>query len=141
MKNEQPDGATLERIRLNTKLLKEQAAALLQKEVGCDKNGVQWLDGFIRRQRERGDANDALIDTLGCFYGECIRQTYGGSWLYVMGQLAIYFSEGSAAFPFSHIIKHLEDDEDNAALASKFAMIGSLIEAGQIKVDQKGTFH
>lgn len=143
MSDDQPvDGATREHIDANAKLLLQQATALLGKELSFDQTGVEWLDGFIRRQRERGDANDALIDVLGCFYGECIRHSYGGVWRYVHGQLAVRFSEGSAAFPFTHIIKHIEDQDDELeTLSGKFAMIGALIKSGQIKVTAPGVYH
>jgi hypothetical protein len=140
--DEPANGATRQQIKANAKLLGDQAQELLGKQLAFDQAAVEWLDGFIRRQRKQGDANDTLIDVLGCFYGECIRQTYGGKWHYVHGQLAIQFSEGSAAFPFVHITKHIEDNDDELeTLASKFAMIGSLIKSGQINVVKPGVYH
>jgi hypothetical protein len=140
--NERVNGTTRQQIKANAKLVGDQAMALLGKRLTFDKTAVEWLDGFIRRQRKAGDANDTLIDVLGCFYGECIRQTYGGAWFYINGQLAIQFSQGSAAFPFVHITKHIEDHDDELeTLAGKFAVIGSLIQSGQITVVQPGVYH
>jgi hypothetical protein len=136
MSDEAVDGATLEKIQHNIDLVRDQARSLLEKDIQFDHAAVAWLDGFIARMREKYDNYEGLSSTLGCFYGQCIKSTYGGNWRFFENALAIKFSSGSAAFPIAHVTKHFESEDNSDSILSKFEVLGTLIENGSIKVDK-----
>jgi hypothetical protein len=103
------DAAIMEKIRANAERVVSIANMELGKNVGYDKAGVEWLDGFIQRQHEQGDQSirNSLVQTLGAYLGECIVHSFGGKWAHVNGKVAISFNKDNAVFPFEKVQKHL----------------------------------
>src|SRR5207253_3030206 len=78
-------GPLIDRIRANADLVVRQ----LGPDSGIPNFGfniasIEWLDGFIERQRSRPDVDDRFVDRLvniiGSFLGECMVRHYGARW-------------------------------------------------------------
>jgi hypothetical protein len=106
----------LEAIRYNVDLIAGIAREHLGREPDFGEATVRWLDGFIQRQHERGDA-EKLVQTLGSFFGECIVRTYGGTWAKVDGRWAVRFDEKNSVFPFTKVQKHLANGSEDSVLS------------------------
>lgn len=87
--------------------------------LGFNEASVEWIDGFIERQREReGKETGGLVNTLGSFLGECFCREYGGTWHEsTNGQLSIKFSEGNEAFPFNKVAKQFANGAEDSILS------------------------
>ena len=106
------------RIRENAELVISLARKHLGRDVGFDRNGVQWLDGYIQRLHNAGTpASDNLVSTLGAYLGECIRACYGGHWAEVNGMWCVKFDDANAAFPFAKVFKQLENGAEDSVLS------------------------
>ena len=128
------DNELFENIRHNGDLVLSEARKLTgDAGIGFNHAGVEWLDGFIRRQREGGDPKnvEALVSTLGSFLGECIIRTHGGQWARMDGMVGVKFDDKSAAFPFAKASKHLNNGDEDSVL-SFFKMIPK-IRKGEFK--------
>src|SRR5262245_3425447 len=108
----------LDRIRANAALTMRVARDELDIELDFDEAGVEWLDGYVQRQHERGDPalRGKLTSTLGSFLGECIVHCFGGGWREVDGTWGIYFDDLNAAFPFAKVSKHLANGRSDSVL-------------------------
>lgn len=107
-----------ENIRLNAELVRKTFAENNDVRLEFDAPSVEWLDGYIERNRANwsGAAAEQLSGVLGSFLGECIRAEYGGEWRETENGLAVAFSDGNAAFPFNKIRKQIENGgEDSIA--------------------------
>jgi protein-S-isoprenylcysteine O-methyltransferase Ste14 len=113
------DRAVVDRIRSNAELVVRVAREELRQEIGYDEAGVRWLDGYVQRQHEQGDAarRPGLVDTLGAFLGECIVRTHGGAWARADGAWCVRFDEANAAFPFAKVAKQLESGAGDSVLS------------------------
>ena len=102
-----------ESIKKNAGLVIKQFAPLSGIEFGLNRDSVEWVEGFIERQRAREDfdlnKSARLIDVLGSF-GECIIANTGGEWLasetYGLG---VTFPDGSVCYPFNKMGKMFRD--------------------------------
>ena len=107
-------------IQANAELVLKMATERLMVEVGYDETGVRWLDGYIDRNKNSvsEEQKAGLVNTLGSFFGECIRQTYGGTWSSDDESRFwfIQFSEGNAVFPFNKVEKHLNNGDGDSVL-------------------------
>lgn len=121
----------VDRIRANAELVVSVAAKQLGEAVGYDEAGVRWLDGYIQRQHEQGDpANrDGLVSTLGSFLGECIVQSFGGTWTEINGAWCVQFDDCNAAYPFAKVDKQLEHGAEDSVL-SFFTLIPVMFRRG-----------
>jgi hypothetical protein len=128
------------KIQANAELVRTVAKEQLGVDVGYDEAGVRWLDGYIARQHESAsnELKNQLVNTLGSFLGECIRQTYGGQWASdpQSGTWCIQFSPGNNAYPFNKVRKQLHEGADDSvlpfftAIAALFPAAGSAQTAG-----------
>jgi len=111
--------SVVDKIRANAELVAGVAADELKTDVGYDEAGVRWLDAFIQRHHEKKDPelNRSLVSTLGSYLGECIIQTFGGSWAQVDGSWAVRFDERNAAFPFAKVAKQLDNGAEDSVLS------------------------
>lgn len=102
----------IERIKANAELVIQNFP---EQNLGYNEESVAWLEGFIERQRERMDTGQAqgLIQTLGCFLGECIRHNFGGEWQEDENGLALIFSNGNACFPLNKTGKQFANGIEN----------------------------
>jgi hypothetical protein len=108
-------------IHANAELVRDIAHKLTGAPVAYDVAGVRWLDAFIDGQRTASDeVKGRLPQTLGSFLGECLRQTYGGQWLFdaESGNWMVRLNQRLSVYPFNKVRKQLagEDGESVAAL-------------------------
>jgi len=108
-----------EKLRLNAEMIVENLSQHAGFEFGFNEQSVEWLDGFIERQRTREGFNPGgMINTIGSFLGECMCKELGGEWkMQSNGQLAVEFSDGNAAFPFNKVQKHFDNGEVGSILS------------------------
>lgn len=108
-----------EKLRLNAEIVFEHLSQHAGFELGFNEESVEWIDGFIERQRVReGFEPGGMINTIGSFLGECMCRELGGKWKYQSnGQLAVEFSDGNAAFPFNKAAKHFVNGEEDSILS------------------------
>ncbi|AJG22990.1 hypothetical protein RR42_s1402 [Cupriavidus basilensis] len=89
-------------------------------DVGYDKGGVEWLDGFVNGQHEKAsdELKEQLVQTLGSFFGECLRHAYGGEWKQEEDGASWYisFPKGGATFPFNKVRKNLMNGPGDSVL-------------------------
>lgn len=84
-------------------------------EFGFNRESVEWLTGFIERQRAQPDFGaenvDGLVVPLGSFLGECIIAAYGGRWQYSeeFGQWCVGFDANNEVYPFAKVRKQFEN--------------------------------
>ena len=107
------------KLRLNAGMVIENLSRHAGFELGYNEQSVEWIDGFIERQRAReGFEPGGLINTLGSFLGECMCRELGGEWKFQPNeQLAVQFSDGNAAFPFNKAEKHFANGEEDSILS------------------------
>lgn len=108
-----------ENIRKNAELVIKVFGENNGIELGFDTDSVEWLDGFIERQREDADADkmNGLTNVLGSFLGECIRHNFGGEWEQTENGLAIRFDNNNAAFPFNKTAKQFQNGAEDSVLS------------------------
>src|SRR5687768_11229557 len=100
----------IEAIRKNADLVIKQFAPLSGIDFGLNRESVEWVEGFIERQRAREDFDlnnsERLIDVLGSFLGECIIANAGGEWrVSETHGLGVTFPDGNVSYPFSKMDK------------------------------------
>ena len=108
----------IEHIEMNAELVLSVARDQLGVDVGFDRAGVEWLDGYVTRQHEDGDPDKVggLVSTLGSFFGQCMVKTYGGGWSEGEEGWCVRFDEKNAVFPFAKIDKHLRNGPEDSVL-------------------------
>lgn len=109
----------VEKIRANAGLVVSIAWDNLDVDLDFDEEGVEWLDGYIERQRSGlpPEKRSRLVGTLGSYLGECIIHSFGGEWVEVDGRWGIRFDERHAAFPFAKVEKHLQSGPEDSVLS------------------------
>ncbi len=111
-----------EMIRVNAELVVSRLGPASGVEgFGYNAESVEWLDGFIERQRVRPEFADAeavegIAQTLGSFLGECVVRCYGGEWRELEGSWAVDFGGGNAAFPFNKVRKQFHHGAGDGVL-------------------------
>lgn len=104
-------------IREQAELFREMARTGLSAVLAYDREGVQWLDGYIFRNRQALKENSKFQECAGCFFGECLRETYGGEWVshadYGWG---VKYECGVYSFPFNKILKHIANEDGDSIL-------------------------
>lgn len=96
-------------IRSNAALTLQVARDELGEDIGYDRPGVVWLDGFIER-RHAADPDAAagrLVDTLGSYFGTCLAESFAGTWVSSEYGWAVQFEGSVAAHPFAKVAKQL----------------------------------
>jgi hypothetical protein len=91
-------------------------ASELGVKLDLDEESIEWIDGYINRNRESldNDTKEKLIDIFGSFLGEAIIKNFGGTWAIHDGSLGIHLNDESFAFPFSKVSKQMyEGPEDS----------------------------
>jgi hypothetical protein len=128
--NEQEE---LEKIRRNAELVVQQMSPVSGLAFDYDAESVEWLDGFINRQRAREEIDketvESLISILGSYLGECLRRNFGGEWKASEYGWGIFFSERHATFPFSKTRKQFENGEEDS-IYSFFELIPTMFGTG-----------
>jgi hypothetical protein len=83
-------------------------------ELDYDGPSVEWVDGFIERQRAhfQGEEAGGLITSLGAFVGECIARNFGGRWRETEHGWGVTFGEGDTAYPFTKVRKQFANGRE-----------------------------
>ena len=126
-----------EKIRANA----EMTIAMLGPVSGVDGFGynaasVEWLDGFIERQRIRPEFDDSersqLVSNIGSYLGECVIACFGGAWQLRDGMWCVAFNSANAAFPFNKVMKQFKNGREGGdSIYSWFTMIpGVFLQQG-----------
>lgn len=126
-----------DKIRLNAELVVAEMKKISGIEFGYNPESVDWLDGFVERQRLRPDISQnlvgGLVSTLGSYLGESLIRCYGGRWHDDDGQWCVCFNEGNCVFPFNKIRKQFENGSGDS-IGSFFRSI-PLIFASHIEIE------
>ena len=100
-------------------------------ELGYDGPSVEWVDGFIERQRGRfpGAEADGLVNVIGAFVGECVIANYGGRWRESEYGWGVYFDDGNAAYPFAKVRKQFDNGREGGdSVHSFYETIGVIFD-------------
>lgn len=120
---------TPEQLRSNALTTVEVMHDRLNVDLTFDQAGVDWVDGYINRLRDRVPADQkwSLGGMLACFVGECIIQTYGGVWTENDGWWGIQITQKLWACPFTKVDKQFQTDAEGESVASFFSSIPALL--------------
>lgn len=103
----------LDKLRANAELVIKQSRQMTDMDFGYNAESVEWLDGFIERQRVRPDMTPELADklsqVLGSFVGECIIACYGGEWRDDDYGWGVFFDDKNASYPITKVRKQFEN--------------------------------
>lgn len=97
-----------EAIAGNVRLVVEAFTGLTGESLPPGRVGVAFLDGFIERQRERGDEAQRaqLADMAGCYLGAALIVEAGGCWMQDPDHgLAVELAPSLVAYPFAKAAK------------------------------------
>ncbi len=103
----------LENIFNLTDLVIQTLGPLSGIRFGLNIESVEWVDGFIERQRRLADFDqnkiEGLVNTLGSFLGEALRTSAGGKWSWIESQqtIGLLLPGGGVVFPFNKVRKQL----------------------------------
>ncbi len=107
------DPGQLEAIRENARMVVQELGPASGMDLGYDSPSIEWLDGFVERQRARMEAT-TLIDVLGSFLGEAIVAEAGGAWGRTAdGAVGVVLPTGSWCFPFTKVAKQWDQGREN----------------------------
>lgn len=113
-------------IKYNAELVIREMSQLSGFNFGYDAQSVEWLDGYIERQRARGDiiqeTVDGLVNVFGSYLGESVINCYGGRWENEEGQWRVSFEEGNAVYPFAKVRKRFANGAEDS-IKSFFELI------------------
>lgn len=79
-----------------------------------DLAGVRWLEAYIAHARPQlpPDYINEFVEIAGCFYGECLIETFGGSWARANDRsLAVVMQPHGYTFPFAAVARQVHGEE------------------------------
>src|SRR5262245_6153776 len=127
-------------IEANVRLAIDELGPLSDVEFGLNPESVEWVEGFIVRQRGRPGFDpekvSGLVGVLGSFLGECIVVATGGSWHWTQEHRAwcVRFPNEAMAFPFTKVHKLFREGlEGGESIASFYRVAVSHIATGKIR--------
>jgi hypothetical protein len=101
---------------------------------GCDRASIAHLDGFLTRQREVVKRDERTIQRftsmIGSFIGECLLQTYQGSWNISPNYIQLTINAGGMIHilrPFHKVSERIEQDLDGELVNYLFVTIPSAV--------------
>lgn len=105
-------------------------------DFGLDRRSVEWLDGFIERQRVRPESTPEFIErlagVLGSYLGECVARATGGSWVNTPEYgWTVALPNGSSVFPFAKVAKRFENGPEDSVI-SFYDIIVDLVATGRL---------
>jgi hypothetical protein len=116
-----------EMIRANAELITQHLSGHAGFSLGFDEPSVEWLDGFIERQRTREDfdldLNAGLSSMIGCFLGEALSARLGGKWQQTEHGLGVIFTDGKAAFPIGSVERQFANGSEGSILSFYRSMV------------------
>jgi len=116
-----------------------QMSKLVDFEFGLDRRSVQWVEGFIARQRARPDVDPAtmeqLASVLGSFLGACVVANTDGRWeRHEEFGWGVKFPNGDMAFPFAKVRKQITGGlESGDSILNFFDVAVDRIATGDIR--------
>lgn len=106
---------------MNASLVSEHMSQHAGFELGYDEPSIEWIDGFIERQRARenvdAEATVGLSSKLGCFLGEALCANLGGTWQQTEYGLGVVFPNGNTAYPLAKVDKQFANGADDSVLS------------------------
>lgn len=121
-----------DKILANAQMFVQFARDSMGVDATFDEAGVRWLDEFMVSKRGLpAETKAKLLNTMGSYFGECIRQAYGGSWVQdeQSGNWAVRIDERLTVFPFAKAQKHFEGGDGDSVLGL-FTAIPALLHGG-----------
>jgi hypothetical protein len=126
--------------------LRQTAAAVIEQlgplsgiEFGLNRESVDWVTGFVERQRARPDFDAGMISGLtgaiGCFLGESLIAATGARWEWSdeFGQWSIALGGNNAAYPFGKVRKQLESGlEGGESIISFYDVVVQHLQTGAL---------
>jgi hypothetical protein len=117
-----------EAIAANVRLTIETLGPMSGLDFGLDRPSVEWLEGFIERQRvqSRGDGQEAfvgrMVSILASFLGECIAVGSGGTWIWLEDYhtWVVRLADNMDVFPFSKVQKAFDSGLDGGESVLSF---------------------
>jgi hypothetical protein len=109
----------LQAISGNVAIAQQMFSNVVGHDLPPSRAGVEYLDGFIERQRTRvGDEEkNRLADVLGSYLGASIVAEYGGKWYQEPAGIGIRVNDKFACFPINKARKHLFEGSEDSVLA------------------------
>lgn len=108
----------------NVKLALSELGRLYGEGFGLDDASIDWVDGFIERQRQRADVRSdpgALLSVIGSYLGEAIIAATGGRWSDdPLGALVVKFANGDWCAPFAKVAKQFEMGHEGGESIAEF---------------------
>ncbi|MEV4178680.1 hypothetical protein [Nonomuraea sp. NPDC049709] len=138
------DEQELRWIEENVSLAIEQLGPLSDVDFGLNRESVEWVEGFIERQRSRPDFDperiDGLVGVLGSFLGASVAAATGGRWHRHDDEWGVLLPEGSTAFPFVKVRKQFRDGaESGESIESFYRIAVDFIATGKMREARENT--
>lgn len=132
------DAETQAQIAHNRDFAIEEFGELVEFPFGLNKESVAWLEGFIERQRESGNAKPGggLHSVLGSFLGEAIIAAAGGRWDEDEHGIGVLFPNGDKCFPFAKVAKQMENGI-NDSVTSFYGIAIDYVATGKLSAASK----
>lgn len=133
----------MDEIEANIRLAIDRLGPLSDVDFGLNQESVEWVEGFIERQRTRPGFDpeqvDGLVGVLGSFLGACVAAATGGSWQWSQDHgWGVHLPNGSVAFPFSKVRKQFRDGlEGGESIASFYRIAVEFIATGKLHDEQR----
>jgi hypothetical protein len=119
-----------QQILANAELVRTVAREQLAIAVGFEEAGVRWLDRYIDGLRTGANEStkEKLPSTLGSYLGECIRQSFGGTWIEDKEYgWAVKINQQVTVFPFSKVRKQLSSNAEGESVLGLYTSIPALL--------------
>jgi hypothetical protein len=91
----------------------QQFQSLVSFPFGYTAESVEWVDGFIERNRlsQSAEQQEGLVNVIGSYLGEAIIANYGGAWARdnVFETWGVCLGGENWAFPFAKVQKQYEN--------------------------------
>ncbi len=129
-----------QQIRENAQLVIEQLGPFSDIAFGFNKESLEWVEGFIERQRVRPELDEkqkeGLVNVLGSFLGECIIAQAGGEWFWPPDEQewSIVFTGNNRAYPFVKVRKQFAHGvEGGESIVSFYEVVVDYLSKGKLK--------
>jgi hypothetical protein len=119
-----------QQILANAELVRTVARELLAIAVGFEEAGVRWLDRYIDGLRAGANEStkEKLPSTLGSYLGECIRRSFGGTWIEDKEYgWAVKINQQVTVLPFSKVRKQLSSNAEGESVLGLYTSISALL--------------
>ncbi|MEO3792996.1 hypothetical protein ABGB14_22505 [Nonomuraea sp. B10E15] len=126
-------------IQENVTLAIDRLGPLSDVDFGLNRESVEWVDGFIERQRSRPGFDpeqiDGLVGVLGSFLGACVAAATDGHWRRTDdGAWGVLLPDGSMAFPFTKVRKQFRGGaEEGESIAGFYRIAVGFVATGKLR--------